>query len=139
MVNNVINVSAYRGEPPQSGSDRKISGGPLYSRADVEAALQNGEPAIVAWTRKCINDLQSLSLDASDLITLIKTAIDQGVFKGSEWCEQKPSGPWAACDAYRLLRREWVEGMNKEVDMSYYIKFAIGKTGALLLIVSCHL
>jgi len=139
MVNNVTNVSAYQGTPPQDGANLTISGGPIYSVADVEAALANGESSIVAWTRKCTNDVQSLSLDADDLAELVRLAIHSGQFKGSQWCKQRPSGPWAACDAYRLNRLEWAEYANKEMHFSYYIKFALSKTGAIVLLVSCHL
>lgn len=139
MVNNAKNISAFDGKPPEGCIDRKISGGPLYSAADIEAALANDESSIVAWTRKCKNDVQSLSLDADDLAELVRSAIQGGQFKGSEWCEQKPSGPWAACDAYRLSRLEWAEYANKEDRFSYYIKFALSKTGAIVLLASCHL
>ena len=50
----------------------------------------------------------------------------------------KPSGPWAACDAYQLWHNEWVQAAYKEMCFEYYIKFAIGKSGKLLLLVSCH-
>jgi len=139
MVNNAKNISAYNGELPEGDADRKISGGPLYSAAEVETALANGESSITVWTRKCKNDVQSLSLDADDLAELLRSAIDGGQFKGSEWCEQKPSGPWAACDAYRLNRLEWADYANKEIRFSYYVKFGLSRTGAIVLLASCHL
>jgi hypothetical protein len=55
----------------------------------------------------------------------------------SEWCTNG-FGVWAGCDAYEVQRRDWVKTANKEMNMVYFVKFAIGKTGALVLIVSCH-
>jgi hypothetical protein len=52
---------------------------------------------------------------------------------------QEASGPWAACDAYELKRRERCPVARKELEYTYYIKFAIGMTGKILLLVSCHL
>lgn len=141
MVNNVINVSAYQGKPPSAEGDERvyISGGPLYLVKDVEALLDAGENHTIFWTRQCKNDIQQLAYDISDVQQLIKQAITQGQYLNSEWCVQKPTGPWAACDSYRLFRDEWVEYAYKEIRYEYYIKFAIGKTGKLLLLVSCHL
>lgn len=139
MVNKAINLSAYQGTPPSDGSaDRRIVGGPLYSVTDALALLGKGESALVAWTRKCADDLERLTLDIPDVQTLIREALQFGRYRNSEWCVQKPTGPWAACDAYQLERSEWVEAAHKNIIFEYYIKFAIGKTGKLLLVVSCH-
>ena len=56
----------------------------------------------------------------------------------SEWCENGKQA-WAACDAYLTQRKEWVERIRKQVSMSFFVKFAIGKTGKVVLLVSCHL
>ena len=48
-------------------------------------------------------------------------------------------GPWAACDAYVLVRTEHLPHLRKDMECEYYIKFAIGKTGTVLLLASCHL
>lgn len=140
MVNNV-NISRYSCRPPDSANDsREISGGPLYQPADILAILgENGCNSLIPWTRKCINDMQKYALDSDDADEFIRIGMRNGHFLGSEWCEQKPNGPWAACDAYRVFRREWIKAADKEMDVEYYIKFAIGKTGLILLLVSCHL
>lgn len=141
MVNNVI-VSRYTGTLPLSRkkADLKIPGGPIYNTQEVLSLLDtNGRSALRPWTRKCIDDLQKYSLDTDDVEGLLRAALRTGKFLGSEWCEQQPRGPWAACDAYRTFRREWIKAADKEMDVEYYIKFAIGKTGQLLLLVSCHL
>jgi hypothetical protein len=139
MVNTTI-LSRYTGELPiNDGDDRKISGGPLYPIQDVLPILATGEGAVRAWTEKCIRDMQKWTLEADDLCELIETALKTGRFLGAEWCVQKPNGPWAACDAYRLVRSEWIPNAHRYMDIAYYIKFAVSKTERVLLVVSCHL
>ncbi|MEM5528246.1 hypothetical protein WN093_05390 [Gammaproteobacteria bacterium AS21] len=137
----MMNVSAYEGLPPSEVGvvSYYISDGPLYSLTDVLALLDTGESSTILWTRKCKNDVQQLSYEIADVQKLIKQAVTQGRYINSQWCRQQPTGPWAACDSYRLSRDEWVEYAYKEMRYKYYVKFAIGKTGKLLLLVSCHL
>lgn len=139
MVNNRI-VSRFTGRLPASAADdRRIEGGPIYPVAEVlELLSQQAEQSLVLWTRKCKNDLQNYGLDLDDARDLLRSGVQRGRFLGAEWCVQAPNGPWAACDAYSVIRREWVDAAHKEMDFEYYIKFAIGKTGSLLLLVSCH-
>ncbi|EIC20338.1 hypothetical protein [Thiorhodovibrio frisius] len=139
MVNKTI-VSRFTGDPPlDEGVCRKIAGGPLYPVAEVQALLTGlGAQAVRAWTNKCQRDMQKWSLDTDDLCELLQIALQSGRFRGAEWCVQHPNGPWAACDAYSLVRREWIANARKEMGIGYYIKFAIAKTGKLLLVVSCH-
>jgi hypothetical protein len=132
-------VSQYNKKVPESFAvSRGIAGGPLYPAADVLQILEAGERSIVPWTRKCTGDLQKLTLEAEDLIAFVKEAVSDGRFIGSEWCQQQPSGPWAACDAYAFSRLEWLAAARKEMLMEYYLKCAIGKTGKILLLASCH-
>jgi len=139
MVNNTI-VSRFTGDLPLGeGESRKIPGGPLYPAGEVLALLAgSGIQAVRAWTRKCAEDLQKWELDADDLRELIETALRSGRFRGAEWCVQQPNGPWAACDAYVVVRPEWVQYAHREMDIEYYIKFAMSRTGTVLLVVSCH-
>jgi hypothetical protein len=111
----------------------------LYPAAEVLELLEAGESAVRVWTRKCIADVQQLALDADELVTLLREAVVGGRFTGAQWCRQDPSGPWAACDAYALTRREWMRVAGRELSVNYYLKFAMAKTGTLLLLVSCHL
>lgn len=92
-----------------------------------------------AWTRKCKDDLQKYFLDAEDAAGLLSEALQYGRYRDSEWCEQRPTGPWAACDAYTLMRKEWIPHAHKELQIEYYLKFAIARTGTVILLVSCHL
>lgn len=142
MVNNSNNISAYQGMPPSSAGDRRnpISGGPLYQPEEVLALLDKGDDQTVLWTRKCKNDVQVvLAYEMAEVRSLVREAITQGRYINSEWCVQKPTGPWAACDSYKIERSEWVEHAHKDMRIEYYVKFAIGKTGKILLLVSCHL
>lgn len=133
-------VSRYTASPPSSlDAGRKIAGGPLYGAQEVLSLLDaRGDKALKAWTRKCVADLQKWELDLEQVIELLRTALSAGTFIGSVWCKQRPSGPWAACDSYRVFRSEWVEAARKNMMFEYYLKFAIAKTGSLLLLVSCH-
>lgn len=136
-----MNISKYSGIPPKDGADksaRKIEGGPLYSKEEIEPLLSNNGSSVVAWTNKCKADLQKESLDVSDVAQFIARCLKSGRFKGSEWCKQKPTGPWAACDAYQVFIGRWVDAAHKEMEFEYYIKFAIAKTGKVLMTVSCH-
>lgn len=127
--------------PPREGakgSDLKIPGGPLYPPAEVCKVLSAGT-AINLWTNDCNYEVSiKLEWQMSDVQELIEIAMKRGIFKGSEWCHQSGNGPIAACDAYRVSRQEWVKTANKEMTISYFVKFAISKAGTLLLVVSCH-
>jgi len=126
--------------PPNENACRKIPGDRLYPAGEVLGVLENSSSeAVRAWTEKCTKDLQSLTIDADDLCDLIRAAVQTGRFRGAEWCVQKPSGPWAACDAYSLTRQEYVPNAHRNMNVEYYVKFAIAKTGKLLLVASCHL
>lgn len=139
MVNNIINVSSYEEHPPEKSGEKRIYiEGPLYSVDDVMKILKQGDLHMIPWTKDCKNDLQKHTLDISDARQLVHEAITSGQYLNSQWCVQKPTGPWAACDGYRLFRDEWIEYAHKYMRIEYYIKFAIGKTGKLLLLVSCH-
>lgn len=139
MVKSMINLSVYIGQPPAHGIEQKIhTDDPLYEVKHVLDILSGGDEKTIPWTKKCINYLQNLALDSSGACTLVQDAVTQGKYLNSQWCEQKTNGPWAACDAYRLFRDEWAENAHKYMRFEYYVKFAIGKTGKILLLVSCH-
>lgn len=135
----VKNVSAYSGQPPgQNATDNeRFIPGPIYSVAKVLTVLSSG--STIAWTRDCTRDLQNLAFDDGDIQELIRAAIQEGHYINSQWCVQRPTGPWAACDAYKLSRQEWNQYAHKELRVDYYVKFAIGNTGKILLLVSAHM
>lgn len=133
MVNFSI-VSEYSGGPTP-GDRVKIGSGPLYALARVQG-LVSASGRLTLWTKRCRLKVQDLGWDADDVAQLLLslTAAD---YKDSEWCDNGKSA-WAACDAYTVSRREWVEATRKELNIEYFLKFAIGKTGTLVLMVSCH-
>jgi hypothetical protein len=136
MVSSII-LSRYRdGLDPNSVGRQKIAGGPLYSSVDVLPLLKT--ESIIAWTSKCIKDLQKWSLDTDNIVELIKLAVTNGRYKDSEWCQQKPNGAWAACDAYTVIEERWNENTKQYQNTEFYLKFAIGKLGNVILTISCH-
>lgn len=136
MINALSNVSAYEGSPPEEGGDRKITGGPLYAVEDLMALAS--EDQVTLWSAGAIRDAEKWSLDVSDVSRLIECAVRKGRYGRSEWCIQKPNGPWAACDAYAVTVEEWVETARRNMPVTYYLKFCIAKTGSVLLLVSNH-
>jgi hypothetical protein len=137
MVSSRI-LSQYSGELPTSSKDRKIKGqgGPLYDPSVILDILDKGK--LVPWSSGCIRDMQKWEFDQQDVEDLTQYALKYGRYIDSEWCQSKTNGPWAACDAYCFSRKEWNDDAYKEMDFEYYIKVAIGKTGKVLLLVSCH-
>jgi len=135
-----VNLGLYDAEqPPDCGTQRiVIDGGPLYPAQAVLTVLQRGDQALRVATRKCTKDVESLCLNHPALVDLIRQAITQGSYKNSEWCRLNERSV-AACDAYVLSRAEWRDDLCKTLDCQYYLKFSIGRSGALLLLVSCHL
>ncbi|MCZ2098445.1 MAG: hypothetical protein LC121_19720 [Anaerolineae bacterium] len=93
---------------------------------------------LLLWSSGAIRDAQKWSFELDDLCRLVSLAVQRGRYLRSEWCEQRPNGPWAACDAYRVTRFEWNEAAHKDFELAYYMKFAISKTGQMLLSASNH-
>ncbi|MFB2732882.1 hypothetical protein [Shewanella mangrovisoli] len=91
-----------------------------------------------AWSIGCTKDLQKWEMDGSDVDYLVRLAVQSGRYIGSEWCQSKQDGPWAACDAYSVTLKEWSEHAHKDLSIEYYVKLAISKTGQLILLASCH-
>jgi len=138
MVNTII-LSRFKGPPPPDLGNRRIPTGPLYPAQDVlELLARISSEDVIAWTVDCIEDLATWTLDQDDLVELLRIAVTTGRYINSQWCERHPQGPWAACDAYELVRSEYIGHARKEMNIEYYLKFAISKTGALMLVVSCH-
>ena len=135
-----MNVGQCPGNPPSKDAgdkEREVAGGPKYPKAQVLALL--ADVRVRAWTKDCIKDIANLGLDISEVSALAADAVSHGKFKGSIWCTQSPDGPSAICDAYVLKRKEWNSSSRKELICEYYIKLAIGRSGAVILLVSCHI
>lgn len=129
------NLSAFNGVPPAVNEERKITGGPLYELAKIQALTEQPE-TVNLWTAKCRRDAANLTLDTSDLGEMIRELTNND-YRDSEWCDNGKDS-WAACDAYTLKRSEFVERAGKWFSIVYFLKFAESKTGKLVLMVSCH-
>jgi hypothetical protein len=140
MINNGrSNVSQYPGWLPDKvagGGDRRISDSQIYDTAEL-LKLAEAEN-VQLWSNGARLDAAKWSLDISDISKLIVAAMKRGRFLGVEWCESKPGGPWAACEAWVITQREWVAAAGKDMDFTYYLKFAISRTGSILLMASNH-
>jgi hypothetical protein len=140
MVNTTI-VSRFTDDLPvgDTDADLKIEGDALYDRAEVLELLKgDSSQSVVPWTKKCIHDLQNYDMNNEDAARLLERCMLEGSFLGAMWCRQRPDGPWAACDAYRVSFSEWNQAAHKNFLVKYYVKYAIGRSGKVLLVVSCH-
>ena len=116
------------------GTACKITGGPLYQ--NIDAII--GSASVKAVTEQCRKDVAEPGKDEDSLKESILRAVTHGRFRGSEWCQVNSNNVWAACDAYSFTEKAWIEAAHKEMDCEFYIKFCIGITGAVVLIVSFH-
>lgn len=135
MVVPFMNLSAFDGTPPQAGESRKIGSGPLYPLVEIQC-LAAREGSVALWTAKCRRDVANLTLDTADVGAMIG-CLKPLDYRGSEWCDNGKDA-WAACDAYVLREMEYVERAGRSFPMEYFLKFALSKTGVLVLVVSCH-
>jgi len=135
MVNKFI-VSEYSSRPPTESGRVKIAGGPLYDLARVQNIVED-ENRLFTWTEKCRKDVFKLfDDDLTGLAGLIQ-CLKPSDYIDSEWCENGRNAI-AACDAYSIRRMEVIPATGRLMPVGYFLKFAIGKTGTLVLMVSCH-
>lgn len=134
----IVVVSEYSSNPPEAlGTGRiKIGGGPRYDLTRVQTLVKD-EHQLMAWTEKCRKDVRKWFDDdfqrVADLIGCLKASD----YIDSEWCENG-KGAIAACDAYSVRRAETAPATGQTLQMEYFLKFAVSRTGKLMLIVSCH-
>jgi hypothetical protein len=134
----IIILSEYSLNPPKElGTGRiKIANGPLYDLKRVKTLLEH-EDDLNLWTEKCRKDVHKwFDADHQRVIALIKT-LKTDDYIDSEWCENG-KGAIAACDAYRIQSTEPALATGQLLRMEYFLKFAISKTGKVVLLVSCH-
>ena len=134
MVSFLI-VSEYSLTTPTQGGGEKIAGGPLYDLSRVRAITQGGT-GLTLWTRDCVTSVKELGWDNSDVINLVHQ-LRPAHYIDSQWCENG-KGAYAACDAYSIGVREWIEATNKHMIIQYFIKFAVNKLGTMVMTISCH-
>jgi hypothetical protein len=136
MVRKII-LSEYISNPPfETGRVKIDTKGPIYDLALVQKIVRD-ETKLSLLTRKCQRDVHSLFDSDFEKLTELIQALTTDDYLDSEWCENGANG-LAACDAYRLRRNEHIASADKSMSMVYYLKLAIGKTGHLVLLVSCH-
>lgn len=109
----------------------------MYGLRRVQALVDDPD-AITVVTDKCRRDLHNLFDSDTEQVAGLIQALGPQDYIDSEWCENGKSGV-AACDAYRIRRAEVIPATGKTATLEYFLKFAIGKTGKLVLMVSCHL
>jgi len=109
----------------------------LYDLARVKQLLDKPD-GINLFTRTCISEVHKLFDSDMEQVAALIQALGKQDYIDSEWCENGKSGV-AACDAYRIRRAEVIPANGKTISVEYFLKFAIGKTGQLVLMVSCHL
>lgn len=127
-------VSQYSGSLPAEGASRKIAEGPLYELPDIHA-LAGTAHSLRFWTRASEQEARDLDVDTEDVGQWLLELTPQN-YRDSEWCTDGRA--WAACDAYLLRRQEWIAATHKYMPVDYFLKFAIAKSGALVLMASCH-
>ena len=136
MVNKFI-VSEYSSSfPIESGRVKIVAGGPLYDLARVQAIVED-ENRLFSWTEKCRKDVFKLFDDGLAEVAGLIQCLKDSDYIDSEWCENGKNAV-AACDAYSIRRMEVIAATGRAMAVEYFLKFAIGKTGNLVLLVSCH-
>jgi hypothetical protein len=135
MVNKFI-VSEYSSGLPSESGRVKITGGPLYDLARVQAIVED-ETRLFTWTEKCRKDVFKLFDDDLAKVAGLIQCFKASDYIDSEWCENGKNAI-AACDAYNIRRMEVIPATGKAMPVEYFLKFAIGKAGNLVLLVSCH-
>ena len=117
-----------------SVSERILSGGPIYNLDDVQG-LARKEGSISLATRKCRKNVQDLLWSIDDVADLILDLTSEH-YRNSEICKTEITS--YESDAYVIRRREFNKYANKNLDTKYYIKFAVGPTNKVIIIISCH-
>lgn len=138
MVKRIV-LSEYSSDLPNEPGRVKIAtrdGQPLYSLERVQALVAD-EARLELWTRKCRRNVRELFDSDLERVAELIQALRKDDYIDSEWCEDG-SEAWAACDAYSVRRRETAPATGSPVTVTYFVKFAVGKTGQLVLLVSCH-
>jgi hypothetical protein len=128
-------VSEYSSNPPTESGRVKIADGPLYDLERVQALVSGG--GLNAWTEKCRKDIRKWFDDDWQRVSDILGSLQNADYIDSEWCENG-QGAIAACDAYSYHVTETAPATGKSLRMEYFVKFAVSKTGTLVLMVSCH-
>ena len=135
----IIIVSEYSTNPPAElgGGRVKITAGPLYGLARVQALIED-ENNLMIVTDKGRKDFRKWFDDDLQQIADLIGLLMESDYIDSEWCETGKGAAIAACDAYRLRVNESDPVTGRRDQMQYFLKFAVSKTGAVVLMLSCH-
>ncbi len=137
MVSNIV-LSRYNANPPPGvlgqGQSRIIPGGPIYTNIINIIDLCG----VTALTHRCIQDLQTNSIDDGDLRNWIKLAVKQNSFINSQWCSLTKPHIIAACDAYEVNQIVSTGIDTAVIHKTFYVKFFVAKTGNTIVTVSFH-
>ncbi len=110
----------------------------MYDLARVKQLAADNPDCIHLFTRTCIGEVHKLFDSDTEQVAALIQALNPRDYIDSEWCENGKSGV-AACDAYGIRRAEVIAASGKLITVEYFLKFAVGRTGKLVLLVSCHL
>ena len=108
----------------------------MYELARVQKLAAAG--GLNTWTDRCDKAVYDLFAGDLEAVAGLLGHLRPADYRDSEWCTNGRNA-LAACDAYALRRLEWVASAGKEMGVEYFVKFAVGKAGQLVLLVSCHL
>ena len=135
MVTKFI-ISEYSSKLPSQSGRVKIADGPLYDLARVQAIVED-KNRLFTVTEKCRKDVFKLFDDDLTAVASLIRCLKGSDYIDSEWCENGGNAV-SACDAYSIRRTEVMPATGKAMAVGYFLKFAIGKAGNLVLLVSCH-
>lgn len=118
---------------PVTDAQRALGHTPIYKLAALQESIKSPRDLVLA-TRKCREDVAAELLWTVTDVHRELLGLVSGEYVNSAWC-QTGSKWWCPCDAYVVKQCETGnEGQYKDV----YLKFGLGPTGKLLLVVSCH-
>lgn len=134
VINKRKVISRYCANPPadEASGERIKTSAPLYPRQEVIDLACKQE--LFLWSDGARVDAAKWGFDTESLCDLLKTHLATARYRNSSWCEAKPNGPWAACDAYVITTYVWCDIQGKTVRKDDYIKLAISVAGKIALV-----
>ena len=138
MVNNNKNKPPVGDNP--SNEERKIPcAGALFDLSKVKELSAEGMLRTV--TEKCDMHLAEMGLSLYGDVAEMIVRLVEGDYYESQWCKSsstKAKGVWLKCDVYKTTKSIYNKHTCKDDHYDYYLKFSMGPTGKVILIVSCH-
>lgn len=120
-------------EPSLTGDQRVIGRNPIYILDALKTRIASPADVVLA-TRDCRHDVAAALMWTTDDVHRTLMQLRESEYVNSQWC-QTGSRYWCPSDAYVVNHcKTGHEGQFHDV----YLKFGLGATGKLLLVVSCH-